>query len=73
MVNKLPANVGDTRGTGGSVSKDSACSEGDPSSISGLGRSPRERIGSIFIWKSPWTEEEPGGLQSMESQKLDTT
>ena len=27
---------------------------------------------SILAWKIPWTEE-PGGLQSMESQELDTT
>ena len=26
---------------------------------------------SILDWRIPWTEE-PGGLQSMESQKLDT-
>ena len=26
---------------------------------------------SILAWKTPWTEE-PGGLQSMGSQKLDT-
>ena len=27
---------------------------------------------SILAWKIPWTEE-PGGLQSMESQELDMT
>ena len=27
---------------------------------------------SILAWKIPWTEE-PGGLQSMELQELDTT
>ena len=27
---------------------------------------------SILAWKSPWTEE-PGRLQSMESQELDMT
>ena len=68
MVNNLPANVGDAKGTGGSVSKDSACSAGNPSSISGFGRSPREKKGSILVWKIPWTEEEPGG-----SQELDPT
>ena len=26
----------------------------------------------ILAWRNPWTEE-PGGLQSMESQELDTT
>ena len=27
---------------------------------------------SILVWRIPWTEE-PGGLQSMGSQELDTT
>ena len=27
---------------------------------------------SVLAWEIPWTEE-PGGLQSMESQELDTT
>jgi len=27
---------------------------------------------SILVWKIPWTEE-PGGLQSMRSQRVDTT
>ena len=27
---------------------------------------------SIFAWRIPWTED-PGGLQSMGSQELDTT
>ena len=27
---------------------------------------------SVLAWKTPWTEE-PGGLQSMGSQELDTT
>ena len=50
-----------------SVGKESACSAGDPGSISGLGRSPGEGNGntlSIFSWKISWTEE-PGGLQFM--------
>ena len=49
---------------------------GDPSSIPGLGRSPGEGKGSIFqysclenSWRLPWTEE-PGGLQSMGSQRV---
>ena len=25
---------------------------------------------SILAWKIPWTEEEPGGLQSMKLQKV---
>ena len=54
MVKNLPANV-------------------DVGLISGLGRSPGEGNGnplhsSILAWEIPWTEE-PGGLQSMDSQK----
>ena len=59
MVKNLPANVGDT------------------GSIPGLGRSPGEGNGNplqyFLEWEIPWTEE-PGGLQSMRSQKeSDTT
>ena len=39
-------------------------------SIPGLGRSPGEgkvTHSSLLAWRIPWTEE-PGGLQSMESQ-----
>ena len=39
--------------------------------IPGLGRSPGEGNGNLFqdlAWRIPWTEE-PGGLQSMGSQK----
>ena len=48
---------------------------GDTDSIPGLGRSPRGGHGnpvqysSILAWKIPWTEE-PGELQSMESQRV---
>ena len=45
---------------------------GDPGSIPGLGRSPGEENGNplhIPAWKIPWTEE-PGGLQSMERQRV---
>ena len=45
---------------------------GDAGSISGSGRSPGEGNGnlpSILAWKIPWTEE-PGGLQSMGSQRV---
>ena len=28
---------------------------------------------SILAWRIPWTEEEPGGLQSMGFQESDTT
>ena len=44
---------------------------GDASLIPGSGRSPGEEMAthsSVLAWKIPWTEE-PGGLQSMESQK----
>ena len=57
---------------GGSDSKESAPNAGDPGSILGSGRSPGEGKGnhsSILAWEIPWTEE-PGGLQSMESQRV---
>jgi len=57
VVKNLPANSGYTR---------------DESSILGLERSPEMEMAthsSILAWKSPWTEE-PGGLQSMESQRV---
>ena len=55
---------------GGSDSKESACNAEHPGSIPGSGRSPGEGNGnhsSTLAWKIPWTEE-PGGLQSMESE-----
>ena len=45
---------------------------GDLSSIPGSGRSPGEGMAthsSILAWEIPWTEE-PGGLQSMGSQRV---
>ena len=57
----------------GSDGKESACSAGDLGLIRGLGRSPGEGNGnpsSILAWKIPWTEE-PGGLQSMGSQRIE--
>ena len=48
----------------GSDGKESACSAGDPGSISGLGRSLEKGIAthsSIFAWRTSWTEE-PGRL-----------
>ena len=42
---------------------------GDPGSIPGLGRSPRQGNGSIPAWKIPWTEK-PGRLQSMGSPRV---
>ena len=55
---------------GSSESKQSACSAGDLGSR--LGRSPGEGNGyplCILAWRVSWTEE-PGGLQSMGSQRV---
>ena len=58
---------------GGSHGKESACNAGDLGSILGLGRSPGEENGSA-LWYSclenPKTEE-PGGLHSMGSQRVE--
>ena len=57
MVKNPPANAGDIR---------------DGGSIPGLGGSLEEGMGthsSILPWKIPWTEE-PGGLQSIGSQRV---
>ena len=58
VVKDLPANAGDLRDTG---------------SIPGSGRSPggegMATHSSILAWRIPWTEE-PGGLQSIGSQKV---
>ena len=53
----IPASVGDIR---------------DMGSVPGLGRSPRGGQGNppkILAWRIPWTEE-PGGLQSVSSQRV---
>ena len=55
----------------GSDGKESACNVGDSGWIPGLGRSPGEGMAthsSILAWRIPWTEE-PGGLQSIGSQR----
>ena len=52
--------------------KEFACNAEDPSSLSGSGRSLEKKLAthsSILAWRIPWTEE-PGGLQSMGSQKV---
>ena len=54
---------------GGSGSEESACNAGDLGSIPGSGRSPGEGNGYPLAWSIPWTEE-PGGLQSMGSQRV---
>ena len=59
MIKNLPANARDA---------------GDTGSTPGSGRSQEEKMtthSSILAWESPWTEE-PGGLQSMGSQKCQT-
>ena len=57
---------------GGSDGKESACNVGDPGSIPGQEDPLEEEMAShsgIPAWRIPWTEE-PGGLQSMESQRV---
>ena len=58
---------------GGSVVKNLSANAEDPGLILGSGRSPEEGNGQptpVFLpGKIPWTEE-PGGLQSMGSQRF---
>ena len=57
---------------GGSDSKASAYSAGDPGSIPGLGQSPGEGNGNPLQYsclENPM-DEEPGGLQSMGSLRV---
>ena len=51
--------------------KESACQVGDMGSKPGLEDPLKEMAThcSILTWRIPWTEE-PGGLQSMELQKV---
>ena len=54
------------------VKKQPTCNEGDLNSIPESERSPGERNdyhSSLLAWRIPWTEE-PGGLQSMGSQRV---
>ena len=58
-----------------SDSEESACNAGDQGLIPGLGRSPREGNAApprsnILAWRIPWTEE-PGGLQTVGSQRVE--
>ena len=61
--------------TDDSVGKDSTCNTGDTGDASSiLGRAdPLEvemaTLSSILAWETPWTEE-PGGLQSVKSQRV---
>ena len=60
---------------GSSVGKESSCNVREWGLIPGSGRSPGEGHGnpfSILAGRIPWTEE-PGKLQSMLSEELDTT
>ena len=53
---------------------ESACNAGDPGSIPGLGRSPKEGMAthsSILALRILWTEE-PGGLSPWGCKELDT-
>ena len=55
-----------------SVGKESTCHAGDLGLIPGLGRSHGEGNGyplQCSCLENPWTEE-PGGLQSMDSQRV---
>ena len=57
---------------GGSDGKASACKVGDLGSIPESGRTPGEGSGNLLqysCWKIPWMKE-PGGLQSMGSQRV---
>ena len=58
--------------SGGSDGKVSACNAGDPGLIPGQ-EDPLEKEmathSSTLAWKIPWMEE-PGGLQSMGSQRV---
>ena len=57
------------------MGKDSSCSAGDVGDTGlspGSGRSPEEGMAThsgILVWRIPWTEE-PGGLQSIGSQRV---
>ena len=58
-----------------SVGKESACNSGDEGLVPGLGRSSGEGNGNPLQYsclENPKTEE-PGKVQSMESQESDTT
>ena len=55
---------------GGSAGKESACNEGDLGSIPESGSAPGEgQPTPVLPGESPWTEE-PGGLQSMDLQRV---
>ena len=54
------------------ATQETACNEGDAGLILGSERSAEKEMtiySSIFVWETLWTEE-PGGLQSMGSQRV---
>ena len=53
---------------GSSDGKESACNEGDVASENPL-EEEMATYPSILAWRIPWTEQ-PGGLQSMGSQRI---
>ena len=57
---------------GGSDGEESACSAGDPASIRGSGRSPAEGNSYPLQYSCPENsmDKEPGGLQSLGSQRV---
>ena len=57
---------------GGSNGKESACNAGDPCLIPGLGRSPGGGNGYPlqYSWLENPMDRDPGGLQSMGSQRV---
>ena len=58
---------------GGSAGKESTCNAGDLGSIPGLGRSPAGGHGNPLQYsylENPMDREEPGGLQSIGSQRV---
>ena len=57
MVKNLPANAGDTRDAGQSLGWEDPLEKG------------MAAHSSILAWRIPWTEE-PGGLQSIRSQRV---
>ena len=57
---------------GGSDSKESSCNAEDLDSIPGWEDALEKEMAthsSVLVWEIPWTEE-PGGLQSMGSQRV---
>ena len=58
---------------GGSDGKESTCNAGDLGLIPGLEEPLEKEMAThsrIFTWRIPWTEE-PGGLQSLGSQRVE--